>query len=147
MRPVCCGTSSCPSRIIMSPGRTSRWPRTRRQRNPCSRRISEALWRSRKLAVFTTATSGAPPELSGLRGNWLPRTAPRIPAARNHITLRCGNFSVNFLVLLQYSNEAWPGIEFAGAVCRRPWAADGICGRHSGSMIRSRPTREDPASA
>jgi len=50
----------------------SRWPRTRRNRGPCTRRTSEPSFPYRKSAVFTTGTSGAPPELS-----WPRRSCPQ----------------------------------------------------------------------
>jgi len=46
---------------------TPRWRRTRRNRGPCSRRNSVPWLRYRKLAVFTTGTSGAQPERASPR--------------------------------------------------------------------------------
>jgi hypothetical protein len=56
-----------------NPGRTSHWPRTRRNRGPCTRRHSEPWLPYRKLADFTTATSDAQPERSTPRRNSNPR--------------------------------------------------------------------------
>ena len=47
-------------RTLTSPGRTSRWPRTRRNGGACTHRNWEP---SRRLAVFTTGTSRAQPEI------------------------------------------------------------------------------------
>ena len=56
---------SCSLATITNPERTSRWAKRRRSHGRCSQLNSEALSPYRNSAVFTIATSDAPPEARG----------------------------------------------------------------------------------
>jgi hypothetical protein len=104
----------------MNPGRTSRWPRTRQNRGPCTRRTAEPWLRSRKLAVFTTAMNGEQREHGRSRRNLYPGTGLPIRAARRDKTHFCAPIvAADSSCFLMLQENRGPNTRFA-FVCGSP---------------------------
>src|SRR5262249_26104425 len=78
-----------------------RWKRTRQKPARCKLLTRARSWRSRRWAVFITATSGAPPERSDAIS--IHGLVPILAARQDQTSFRFANRRHEFLVLLDGS--------------------------------------------
>ena len=115
-------------------GRTSRWPRTRPNLGLCTRQNAAPWLRYLKLASFTTATSGAPPERNSPRHDSYAGSVPILVARHRQDLFLIAHPTVDFwclsICLWRISGSyIWIAGQCAGWDLRWAQAAESIRGR------------------